>query len=65
MMAYKWKCPHDWLDEQVDEHAAAGRIEELVVIIAALAGRLDDDSIQDLFEEDMAGAGYFDEIKEG
>lgn len=62
---HKWPCPHDWLSDYA--HSIAGHDDYgklLVEIINDLAGRLDSNSIQDLFRPEMDADGYFNETAE-
>jgi len=56
----KWNSPHEWL---LDMARSLDNPAELVSLIGALAGRLDSDSIQDLFQDEMDQDGYFNEVK--
>ncbi len=58
MSKYKWSHPGEWLQDAINE---ADTIEELRDLAHALAGVLDGDQIQDLFQAGMTGDGYFDE----
>lgn len=58
MARYRWQYPVDWLSE------AALKWDErrLYQAVLSLAGRLDSDAIQDLFQEDMDADGYFTDL---
>lgn len=60
-MAYRWQHPHEWLAEWVEE---VYKETELRWIIGQLASKVDPDSIQDLFQEEMDEQGYFEELDE-
>lgn len=59
-MAYKWDCPHDWLKDHIAELSR----EQVSEYLLGLAGTLDHDTIQEYFEDQMDGDGYFDEFRE-
>ena len=52
-----WKCPHDWLAEKSAEEEDPVKLR---TFIRELAGKLDCDSIQDLFQGEMDEDGYFE-----
>ena len=58
MEEYKWAHPYNWFSEWI-EKADEKRLREYLRI---LAGRLDGDQIQDLFEKEMDEDGYFDPL---
>lgn len=59
---YKWDSPHAWLMHKVNKTRTTR--SELIGFIDSLAGRLDSDSIQDLFEAEMDADGYFRALKD-
>ena len=61
IIGYKWQTPHDWLAVR----AQTDNLRELYLIIDALMWRLDADSIQDLFQSEMAADGYFEPVPHG
>lgn len=66
-MAYKFRCPHDWLKNHVSglcDLPKEDAVTALCNVVDALAGRLDDDSLQDLFQGDMDADGYFEPADE-
>lgn len=60
MSNYKWDSPYDWL-----AHASTNWDEQkLHATMMQLAGLLDSDALQELFEPEMDGDGYFKRIWE-
>lgn len=51
---------HEWLDGRIAE-LSTGAEAELLSIARELAGKLDSDTIQDIFQSDMDSDGYFKE----
>ncbi|MNC99146.1 hypothetical protein D3C83_173230 [compost metagenome] len=61
-MPYKWKSAAEWLDEKIDNLRDGKFAEQDIAAIArALASKLDGDSIQDLFQDEMDEDGFFKE----
>jgi hypothetical protein len=60
---YRWNSPGAWLLWKVQKRTTTRA--QLLDIIDSLAGRLDGDSIQDLFQSDMSDDGYFRALKGG
>jgi hypothetical protein len=56
---YKWATPQEWL---VDKAQTADETW-LFEAVQSMAYRLDADSVQDIFQEDMSLDGYFEELK--
>ena len=58
--AYKWSHPIEWLEEKIE----AEELGDLDAqgIARAIAGLLDGDQIQDLFQKDMDDDGYFNKL---
>jgi hypothetical protein len=52
---YRWKSPGDWLNEQLSTWTP----EDIKKAAEAMAGKLDSDTIQDLYELEMDTDGYF------
>jgi hypothetical protein len=70
MSGYRWSHPHDWLEERIYKLAtpvpdnktqaeSAADKRELMRIAWELAKRLSADDVQDAFQDDMDGDGYF------
>jgi hypothetical protein len=60
MARYKWEHAQDWLQDRI---AGAGE-DELLELAKAMAGTLDGDQIQDLFQDAMDNDGFFDDLDE-
>lgn len=58
MPRYKWENPQEWFREYLMEREP----NELYSLCQELAGRLDSDEMQDLFQSDMDADGYFDDL---
>lgn len=56
---YRWSHPSDWLAEKINGFEAGTEFAKLREFALAMAGTLDGDQIQDLFQSDMDGDGYF------
>lgn len=61
---YKWDHPSDWLTEKLNGFEAGTEFGKLREFALAIAGELDGDQIQDLFQSDMDADGYFDDQNE-
>lgn len=59
---YKWDHPSEWLEQRIQTLTTQEDHIELASIAHALAGRLDGDSIQDLFQAEMDDDGYFQDL---
>jgi len=53
-LAYQWAYPFAWLEHHIEDMSA----EELRILIPKLI--IDNDQIQDIFQEEMSEDGYFD-----
>lgn len=58
---YKWDNPSDWLRFHLNTLEGERKFDELTKIAWLLVTELDDDAIQDLFQDEMDEDGYFDE----
>lgn len=56
---FRWDHPLDWLNAQIDDCESLANLKGLA---RALAGQLDGDQIQDLFQAEMDRDGYFDPL---
>jgi hypothetical protein len=56
---YKWDSAGEWLEAKLTETTDA---DELRSFARSLASKLDNDSIQDLFQTEMARDGFFAEV---
>lgn len=56
---YRWHSPGEWLGTKLSEWTP----EEVKKAAEAMAGKLDSDAIQDLYESEMAADGYFQPLK--
>jgi hypothetical protein len=63
MKRYKFDNAHEWLGHYSQHTADVKGITGLLGIIAELAGQLDADTIQDLYQSEMDADGYFDEVQ--
>lgn len=63
MARYKWDSAREWLDQKVQEAAAKNDVAELVSIYNAIIGFVDNDSIQDVFQTEMAADGFFKPLR--
>ncbi len=65
---YRWSHPIEWLQGKIDDLANQRdkdvAVTELRSIASELAGHLDGDTIQDIFQSEMDADGYF-EIDKG
>lgn len=59
---YRWRSPGEWLEHHIDrlrdsgsDHAAL----DLAALARELGRRLDSDTIQDCFQDEMDDDGYF------
>jgi hypothetical protein len=59
MSTYRWDSPSSWLRQKLTE----GTAQTLQARALRLAAALDDDTIQDLFQDEMDEDGYFNEVK--
>ena len=64
MEKYRWSTPFDWLIDKANESANRNDVGDLVSMIDHLAGRLDQDAIQDLFQTEMKADGYFEPLND-
>ena len=77
MPRYKWSHPIEWLEHKIDQpclderrppsdqvDALDAKIAWLSKLAKDLASKLDGDTLQDLFQEEMAEDGYFDDQDE-
>lgn len=55
---YKWSHPIEWLDHFIDSYAERP-VEDVLKLAKDLASKLDGDTIQDLFQQEMDDDGYF------
>ena len=55
-MAYKYANAHDWLEERI---TGTSDLDYLRGIIRSLAGECYGDDLQDIFQSEMSGDGYF------
>jgi hypothetical protein len=65
---YRWDGPSDWLADKIQEHAHGERdvymrLAEMTSLCNSLAGALDEDTIQDLFQDEMTADGYFKSLR--
>jgi hypothetical protein len=57
---------HDWLLTKAREHADEGNASELLSLLTSLlSGDIDNDTIQDVFQTDMANDGFFYDLEDG
>ena len=56
---YRWAFPIMWLRDKID----VANVDDLRDIAAELASRLDSDTIQDLFQNEMDADGYFKPLR--
>jgi hypothetical protein len=61
---YKYESPHEWLSEKVTQAYQSGNSSYLAGLLNDIIPKLDGDTIQDIFQDEMDGDGYFDEITE-
>lgn len=59
---YKWANPNDWFRSHINKLEARSDCERLAGIIWILLTAIDDEEIQELFQEEMDQDGYFDAI---
>jgi hypothetical protein len=59
---YRWSHPSEWLDDRIRTLTTEEDHDALADIAQSLAGRLDGDSIQDLFQSEMDADGYFQDL---
>jgi hypothetical protein len=57
---HRWAHPSDWLDYYMEQDTHDR--DDIIQIAKALAGRLDGDSLQDLFQDEMDTDGYFKDL---
>ncbi len=66
MSKYKWSHPAEWLNHKIDDSKEASfAVTELASMCRLLASKLDGDTIQDLFQDEMDEDGYFQELPRG
>ena len=58
-MTYKWESPYQWFVDKANEHACDSDWLHTELII--LAGKLDNDTLQSLYKQEMDDDGYFEE----
>lgn len=56
-MNYRWSNVHEWLSEK----AGSWDAQQLYHEFMALAGHVDFDTLQDIYQPDMEDDGYFEE----
>lgn len=54
-MTYRWRTPTDWLAEAARTWTAERVYHELI----ALASKMDQDDVQDVYDSEMETDGYF------
>ena len=59
MSKYKWDSPFEWLAEKAEDWDR----EQLLDTLTTVAGALDSDTLQDIFQDEMDQDGYFAEVK--
>jgi hypothetical protein len=59
MKHYQWEFPLEWLNDRLDHESDGYRLRSYA---KTLAQALDSDAIQDIFQEEMAADGYFEEV---
>ena len=57
---YRWQTPQEWLADVSREWNA----ETLYAEFNNLAGAIDSDTLQDIYEYPLRDAGYFDKVPE-
>jgi hypothetical protein len=62
MARYRYESHHDWLAQRLQGLASDGNAAELLNFANCMAGKLDGDTIQELFERDMDADGFFDDL---
>ncbi len=65
---YRWTHPSEWLADKISSYTSlrdADAITQLADLARALAGLLDGDQIQDLFQAEMDADGYFTPLRKG
>ncbi len=62
---YRWGHPGEWLDDKIKDLCTQEDVTELASIARSLAGALDSDQLQDIFQTEMAADGYFEATAEG
>lgn len=60
MRRYKYESAQQWLQQKI----AQANLEDLRSIAVSLASELDEDRIQDLFQDEMEADGFFEELPE-
>ena len=60
MTTYRWDSVHEWLVEKIEEWRLGRCRAELKVLIA----KLDQDVLQDEYQDLMSEDGYFEPLKE-
>ncbi len=63
MARYKWDSASAWLGHKIDEAAGKNDVAELVSICNTLMTHVDNDDIQDDFQHEMDGDGFFRDLE--
>ena len=61
MKKYRWVCPHEWLSYHFSMEGDSDRLRDALF---ARARKLDHDTIQGVFEQEMSEDGYFEPKQE-
>ncbi len=64
MPRYKWNNPREWFDKFLKDVCENRRTTTLKSLAVDFADRLDFDSLQELFEQEMEYDGYFLDLDE-
>lgn len=59
MPKYEWATPGEWLQQKIMREEDIVQLRSVALL---LTEELTSDEIQDVFQEEMAGDGYFDAL---
>lgn len=60
---YRWGSPLEWLYDRITRLMIADDAVALANDFRCVADKLDADDVQDVFQDDMARDGYFQELR--
>lgn len=61
MSTYKWDSPREWLDDKIDQLANQNDVNGLTQILTDLLPNIDNDTIQNIYQDEMDEDGYFED----
>jgi len=62
MATYKWDSPAEWLDKKIQKLSDSGDVTGLCQILRDILPNIDNDIIQNIYQEEMDEDGYFEDL---